>query len=191
MSILKNIREQQNLTQEELADRSGISTRTIQRIEAGTKPKGYTLKILAKTLGIKEEELLHKKVEEAIAGNPEEKAIRMEEPVLVNYSLIKLINLSSILFVILPPLNILFPVVLMFTMKQKNQVIRQIISIQIIWTIAAPIIFMMVIFTKPGNKVTLFTMIVLALVNIYIILRNAMEIDRNKKLYYRLNFSMI
>ena len=79
----------------------------------------------------------------------------------------------------------------MFATKQKNLVIRQIISIQIIWTIAAPIIFMMVIFTKPGNKVTLFTMVALVLVNIYIILRNAMEIDRNKKLYYRLNFSMI
>jgi transcriptional regulator with XRE-family HTH domain len=44
MSKLKQIREQQNLTQEELAEKSGISVRTIQRIESGTEPKGHTLK---------------------------------------------------------------------------------------------------------------------------------------------------
>mgnify|MGYP003598873837 CR=1 FL=1 len=43
-----------NLTQEELAEKSGISVRTIQRIESGTKPKGYTLKALAAALGISE-----------------------------------------------------------------------------------------------------------------------------------------
>lgn len=31
------------MTQEELAEKSGVSVRTIQRIEAGTQPKGYTL----------------------------------------------------------------------------------------------------------------------------------------------------
>jgi transcriptional regulator with XRE-family HTH domain len=34
MSELKKIREKQNLTQEELAEKSGLSVRTIQRIEA-------------------------------------------------------------------------------------------------------------------------------------------------------------
>jgi transcriptional regulator with XRE-family HTH domain len=58
MSRLVGIREKLNLTQKELAERSGISIRTIQRIEAGTPPKGYTLKTLVKTLNIAEEELL-------------------------------------------------------------------------------------------------------------------------------------
>ena len=44
MSQLKKIREEKNLTQEKLAQQSGISVRTIQRIEAGTDPKGDTLK---------------------------------------------------------------------------------------------------------------------------------------------------
>ena len=44
MSKLKNLREFQNLTQEELAEKSGVSVRTIQRIETGKKPKGYTLR---------------------------------------------------------------------------------------------------------------------------------------------------
>ncbi len=54
MSRLKEIREQKNLTQEELLEQSNISVRTIQRIEAGTEPKGHTLKILAKSLAISE-----------------------------------------------------------------------------------------------------------------------------------------
>ncbi len=45
MSKLKKIREKLNLTQEELSEKSGISVRTIQRIESGNEPKGQTLKI--------------------------------------------------------------------------------------------------------------------------------------------------
>ncbi|NQY05646.1 MAG: helix-turn-helix transcriptional regulator, partial [Flavobacteriaceae bacterium] len=47
MNKLVALRTQRNLTQEELAEKSGISSRTIQRIEAGTVPKGHTLKTLA------------------------------------------------------------------------------------------------------------------------------------------------
>jgi transcriptional regulator with XRE-family HTH domain len=39
----KKIREQKHLTQSELAEKSGLSLRTIQRIEAGNTPKGFTL----------------------------------------------------------------------------------------------------------------------------------------------------
>ena len=58
MSELKKIREAQHLTQEELAVKSGLSVRTIQRIESGTIPRGYTLKTLASSLSIPEEDLL-------------------------------------------------------------------------------------------------------------------------------------
>ena len=46
-SIVQHLREEKNLTQTELAEKSGLSLRTIQRIEAGNVPKGYTLKALA------------------------------------------------------------------------------------------------------------------------------------------------
>lgn len=58
MSKLKTLREQKNLTQEELSERSKISVRTIQRIESGTEPKGHTLRALAQTLEIEESLLL-------------------------------------------------------------------------------------------------------------------------------------
>ena len=57
MSKLVEHRDKLNLTQEELSKKSGISVRTIQRIESGIEPKGYTLKALAKSLNIKESEL--------------------------------------------------------------------------------------------------------------------------------------
>jgi len=53
MSRLLEFREKLNLTQEELSEKSGVSVRTIQRIEAGKEPRGYTLKTLG--FGIIEE----------------------------------------------------------------------------------------------------------------------------------------
>lgn len=186
--MLKNLREKQNLTQEELSDKSGISVRTIQRIEAGTPPKGHTLKVLAKTLGIVEKELLNQKNENL---DGQEKPILNEKPILLNYSLIKLINLSSLPFTILPPLNILLPLLISAAIKQKNPITKQIISVQIMCTIISPIVFMLAIFMKLGNRFALIAMILIVTLNVFIILRNAVEIDKRRKLYFKLNFNMI
>lgn len=194
MSKLRAAREQKNLTQEELSEKSKISVRTIQRIEAGTEPKGHTLRALAKALEIEEIALqdiimIPDTDDEAVPEIISE--VKEEQQPEINYSLIKIINLSSLLFTLLPPLNILVPLLLMFTMKQRNSLVRQIISVQMIWTVMAPIVFMLGIFLKLGRQFTLVLMIVIVLSNIFIILRNAAEIDRNKKLYFRLKFSMI
>lgn len=191
MSKLKYIREQQNLTQEELSEKSGISVRTIQRIEAGTDPKGYTLRVLGKTLGIQEKEFLNKPVE--IENNEESTEITtpIKEQITLNYSLIKLINLSSLPFIIVPPLNFLLPLLLLFALKLKNPITKQIVSVQLMWTILAPIVFMVSVFMKLGNKFNLVIITLLVLSNVYIVLRNAAEIDKQKKLYYKLNFNMI
>jgi len=189
MPTLKRIREQQNLTQEELSEKSGISVRTIQRIEAGTLPKGYTLKTLAKVLEIPESELLDKKIKTVTSGD--EKAEIKQELVAIDYSKIKLVNLSSLLFVVLPPLNILVPLLLASILKQKNPLVKQIVSVQILWTILAPIVFMLGIFLKLGGKFTLGLIICIVLSNLFIILRNAAEIDRHQKLYFKLKFNML
>lgn len=190
MSRLKAFREQQNITQEELSKKSGISARTIQRIETGKEPKGYTLRALAKALEIEEDELLHKESEQQ---KPEILADKENprEVVLINYTYLKLINLSSIPFILIPPLNIIIPFILIRTMKQKNVLTKQLISLQILWTIVAPIVFILGIFLKLGNRFTLILLVVIILSNVFIILRNAIEIDKRKRLYYRLNFNMI
>ncbi|PUB29470.1 uncharacterized protein DUF4870 [Elizabethkingia sp. YR214] len=187
MSKLKTTRELKNLTQEELSEKSKISVRTIQRIEAGTEPKGHTLRALAQALDIQENLLQNNE----IVTETRDVKISGEEESVINFAFIKIINLSSILFILLPPLNILVPLLLMFKMKQKNTLARQIISIQILWTVMAPVIFMLGIFLKLGRQFTLVLMILIVLSNLFIILRNAAEIDKRKRLFYKLNFSMI
>lgn len=192
MSKLKALREQKNLTQEELSEKSKISVRTIQRIEAGTEPKGHTLRALAEALETDEISLQETAViaetDDVIADGPME--ILKEQPD-IDYSRIKIINLSSLLFIIVPPLNILVPLLLMFMMKQRNSLSRQIISIQMLWTVMAPIVFMLGILLKLGRQFTLVLLILIVLSNVFIILRNAAEIDWKKKLYYRLKFNII
>ena len=187
---LKNIRESQNLTQEELSEKSGISVRTIQRIEAGQEPKGYTLRVLAQTLEISEKELQNTSSETEIS-QPIVHQPNNEKTEEIDFSKVKLINLSSLPFVVLPVLNIVVPVILMYVLKMKHPIIKQIISVQILWTITAPVVFMIGIFLKLGRQFTLALIVVIILSNLFIIIRNAMEIDRSKKLCYRLNFSFL
>ncbi len=191
MSKLKQIREQQNLTQEELSEKSGISVRTIQRIESGTEPKGHTLKTLSKTLEISVDDLLNKKVEVLVEDTTEKSIKNSEIESQINYQKVKMINLSSVLFVLLPPLNILVPLILSYSLKQKNQLTKQIISLQILWTILAPIVFMLGIFLKLGQSFTIVILLLIILSNVYLILRNLAEIDRKKQLRYKLNFSIV
>jgi len=54
------LREENRLTQKELAEKAGLSLRTIQRIEAGNIPKGFTLKALAESLNTTPENLIEK-----------------------------------------------------------------------------------------------------------------------------------
>lgn len=179
MSKLKEIREKHNLTQEELADKSGVSVRTIQRIESGNEPKGHTLKSLANTLEIKEQDLLDKEV----------------IPIETNFTLLKIINLSSLPFTIIPLANIVVPLFIMFINKKFDHVAKQIVSVQILWLIFAVITFMLSAFMQNwfslNNKFILLVMIALVLSNVVIILKNAAEIDKKGKLYFNPGFSLI
>lgn len=191
MSELKKIRESRNLTQEELAEKSGISVRTIQRIEAGTTPKGYTLKTLAESLDVSENDLLTSVTikEEIII---DEIIFTTEEnDSLSNFGLIKIINISSLPFAWLPIANFLLPLLIMFFTKEKSPIVKQIISLQIFLAIISPIIFMLIALLKLGSVSVMITMIVLVLTNVFVILRNAFEIDKKQSLRYELNFSII
>ncbi|MCO7184884.1 helix-turn-helix domain-containing protein [Tenacibaculum sp. IMCC1] len=181
MNKLLKYREKLNLTQEELAEKAGVSTRTIQRIEKGTEPKGHTLKVLAKTLGVTEDEL-----KENIAEPKTET---------INYQLTKQINLSSILGIILPPINILLPWFIMKRKNQVNEITKQIISVQIFYTIIALVCILLSPFISKWfgltKQITLILLIVSVIINLYVIIRNTIELDKNQKLYIRLNFSFL
>lgn len=179
MSILLELRDKLNLTQEELAGKANISVRTIQRIEAGTKPKGFTLEALSKALGVSKDVLLENKI----------------EPIKSNKNLIKYINLSSILLLIIPLGSIILPLIIMYWKKQINTITKQIISIQILWTLASILLVIASSFLKNwfslSNQVTTFTILILLAINLYIILRNTLEIEKRDRLFIRLNFSFL
>ena len=49
---LLEVRKAKGLTQEEVAEKCGITIRTIQRIESGlVEPRIYTIKIISETIG--------------------------------------------------------------------------------------------------------------------------------------------
>lgn len=176
MSPLQQLREKQNLTQEELAEKSGVSTRTIQRIEAGTAPKGHTLKALAKALDVDSTELVRKENQ-------------------LNILRLKLINLSSLPLSFLPFISILPPLIIMLAKNEFNTISRQIISIQILWSTLSVILFVVSSIFKNwvgfSNKFSMGVMIVLVLVNVIIIISNAASLDRKHRLRYQLKFSFI
>ena len=58
--LIKDLRLKKGITQEELAAKTYISARTIQRIENGdVVPRGYTLKTIANALEVNIEELIN------------------------------------------------------------------------------------------------------------------------------------
>lgn len=179
MSIFLELRENLNLTQEELAKKANVSVRTIQRIEAGTKPKGYTLEALSNALGVGKDVLL----EDAIETKP------------FNKQLIKYINMSSILLMIIPLGSIILPLLIMKWKNEINAITKQIVSIQIFWTLSIVIVTILVAllskwFSLPKEIVPL-AMITLIIANLYIILRNTLEIEKNSKLHIQLNFNFL
>lgn len=114
-SIVQHLREEKNLTQTELAEKSGLSLRTIQRIEAGNIPKGYTLKALADALGTVPEKLI-----------PTHEIPKVDRA--------KLINLSSLMGLLVPFGGIIFPLILTYqTSDEKNKNLgKSIVSVQIL-----------------------------------------------------------
>ncbi len=177
MSRLLAIRQKLNLTQEELFEKSGISVRTIQRIEAGTSPKGYTLKALAKGLGVSENELIDK----------------TESDIPEDTKWLKIINLSALPFMFVPPLNIAVPLIIMLLRKQFTPVARRLATIQIIWSIITLVIFLAVIMLNDWfgirSRYMMLLPIAWLLMNTFVILRNAVEIDKNNTLRIDPGFS--
>lgn len=65
-TIIKELREQKGISQEKLSEESGVSLRTIQRIESGEcTPRESSLKTIAKSLNVTFEYLVNNPLEES------------------------------------------------------------------------------------------------------------------------------
>jgi transcriptional regulator with XRE-family HTH domain len=176
MSKLVEHRERLNLTQEELSKKSGISVRTIQRIESGIDPKGFTLKALTKTLNINE----------LIENNAQSQES--------NSSLVNIINLSSLIVVFIPIASFVLPLIIALIKKQLNSLTRQIITIQILWSFIMITIYLIgsiVFVDELGRDIGVGILLLLVFVNVFIILRNSIKLNKTNKLYFYLKFDII
>lgn len=178
MSKLTEYRNKINLTQEELSKKSGVSIRTIQRIESGIEPKGYTLRALAKALDINEKKL--------IKNND-----LNQEP---NSNFVNLINLSSLLVVFIPIASFVLPLIIAIIKKQLNPLTKQIITIQILWSIIMIVVYLIgsfVFVVELGRNIGMLFTFLLILLNTFIILRNSIELKKKNRLYFKLKFSIM
>src|SRR3954463_3880349 len=108
-----DLRIRRGWTQEELADKTGVTVRTIQRIETGaTQPRLYTLKALASVLGTEVESLLQPDPATDLvsqASSAVEQAGAAPDPVPEEQDNLYLLNLSSFLYLVIPFIHALLP----------------------------------------------------------------------------------
>lgn len=168
MSIGKNVlkyRKASGLSQADLAGKTMLSLRTIQRIENDkNRPRGYTIKVLAEALKVASAELTE---EEAVDSSVLSKKI-------------ELINLSVLSFMVIPFGNLIFPI-LLWNRHAYHEMIdqagRNIINFQITWSLITYVLLAISPFLTDAIGTTfpiIFTVLITAFViNISVVLRTA------------------
>lgn len=179
MTKIKSLREAKNLTQTELAEKSGLSLRTIQRIESGNLPKGFTLKAISKALEIEPENLFLAKEDNS------------------NIDRAKLINLSALSGLIIPFGGIIFPAILTYKTKDSTnrELGKSIVSFQIVLSLAISVLMILSPFIQKliSIKFPLFIvpLIVFIIVKIWIIITNGISLNKSQELSIKLKNSFL
>ena len=133
-----NTRKQKGLTQEQLADLSNITVRTIQRIESGeSNPRAFTLKAIASVLDISFEEL-------ATDNDGDNLSNSTDSPQTPNYEdsehFLKVFCLSCFSYLVIPFIHFLIPTHLLKKSNEQNPTIiafaKKMIRIQLYWKAA-------------------------------------------------------
>ena len=176
--IIQQLREEKNLTQTELAEKSGLSLRTIQRIEAGNIPKGFTLKTLAKTFEIEPEKLTYatkiSKIDRA-----------------------KLINLSSLIGLVLPFGGVIFPLILTNkTSDKKNKELgKNIVSVQILLAFLLSFSLIVSPFIQKGLSLNyplfLIPLLSIIAIKLLIVIINGISLNKNNDLHKKLKINYL
>ena len=174
---VKELRNQKGMSQEILAEESGLSLRTVQRIENGeSNPTGDTLKRLSNALQVNPDELI-------------DWTIKEDKEYLI------FLNLSALSFIFFPLLGILVPFIMWTSKKGKlknvNKIGRELINFEITWTILLFFIpFSWFIINKIGllENLTFSTIIAFAVMmyflNFIFITFNTFRISNKKDVVY-------
>lgn len=160
-SKLAVYRRKKGLTQEQLADLSGVTARTIQRIEKGAVvPHIQTLKMLADCLDIGTEQLMDK---------PEGHAATGQDPPKPN--ILALFHLLGVAGLLLPGLNVALPLLLWLWKKDENPAYdrqgKQVINFHLTFTlIFYPAVILMVFYFPVGFPLVVFCYLFMAVMSI-------------------------
>ncbi|MCW3170700.1 helix-turn-helix domain-containing protein [Chryseobacterium sp. 09-1422] len=177
-TIVRQLREEKKLTQSELAEKSGLSLRTIQRIEAGNIPKGFTFKTLALSLQTEPENLFI--TEEHISTDRA-----------------KLINLSALSGLIIPFGGIIFPLILTLKTKDKKnkELGENILCVQIL---AALVISVSMIISPFIQKILsvefpifIIPLLLFIILKLFIIIKNGISLNTKNELSIKLKINFI
>lgn len=155
MQKVKEFRDRKGWTQSDLAEKTGLSLRTIQRIESGqTILKGHTLQVLSEIMAENLGELLKN----------DESQITQER-----IDRLKLINLSAMSVIVLPFGNIFVPFIVWRRKKEDqlvNQAAKYILNFQIVWSLVLS--FLLVVSPFIQNALQLpFSLILVVLILSY------------------------
>lgn len=174
MNFIKKQRKKLGYTQASLAEQTGLSLRTIQRLEnATTPPKGHTLQELARVLEIDTTELQ--------ATFDEEKQTADEEKLSIQY-----INLAALAFLGIPFGNILMPFVVWRNRKTSpkvDEVAKRIINFQILWSLLFSFLLIIAPFLNgafSSINLILYVLVIGMLINMMMILFIARRIQQNR-----------
>ncbi|WP_139925133.1 helix-turn-helix domain-containing protein [Hymenobacter sp. DG01] len=150
---IATLRKSKGLSQEVLAEQSGVSLRTIQRVEQGeTVPRGHTLQALAAALEVPLEAFRAEPepLPEHVATTP---VLAAPTPTLrPDPDFLQLLNLSALSFLVLPLLNILVPWWLWRKHRAEVQhaaeVGRRVLGFQVLWQVGSSLAFLVVVMAQ-------------------------------------------
>ena len=195
---LKEHRISRQLSQQELAEKSGISIRTIQRIEKkNSAGSPYIIKSLCKALQVEVADIEFSTPEpEIIETNlhtkPEHFDINNEQYRIKR--ILKLVNFSSVSVLIFPLLSLIIPSLVYWKNRnylRSNTAAQKIMSFQFIWTFST----MIVVFFIPAISQLFYGMIefsgfplfvwlylVCVFFNLFVIFSIAIKINKSEEI---------
>lgn len=175
---IQELRKLKGLTQEELADKTSLSTRTIQRIENGeVDARTYTLSRLAEALNVELKVLL-------IEDESNNKFFSIDSSKNTTNKYLALFHLSGLFILILPPL--LFWIIKRDHIPGINEHAKDILNFQISITIYLLISAIMVILII-GIPLLIF----LGISSSIVIIINTVKVLRGDKYKYPFNLQII
>jgi transcriptional regulator with XRE-family HTH domain len=165
---IRGFRIEKALSQEELSELAGVNVRTIQRVESGkVQPRGNTLKLICNALEIEITEL-------------ELSQFPTSETNLV------LFYISSLSFIVIPAGNLILPIIIWFSQKNKSkhfeEMGKQLLNFQISWSVIVFLCSMVVAFLKIQHIATSVADIIIKLIYVLIVSNIALTILSSLKI---------